>query len=103
MARPDALALRWLVIGYDVPSCPNDSCAALFEPIVRTDPSALTWHVASSLFTLLQCGVLTAPFLSETLHQWEATGIAVEGWCRDHESDRDPYVRFMAAHALRVL
>jgi hypothetical protein len=98
-----ALQLRWIEIGYAIPLCQNGACEAEFEPIVRADPSALLWHVAGSLFTWAHSGVETPPILADTLRRW-AVGIdGVDRWCRvGHDAD-DPYVRFMAGYAARLL
>jgi hypothetical protein len=102
-AHPDALALRWIEIGYSLPLCQNDACEAEFEPIVRVDPSALVWHVAASLFTWAHSGVWTPPILADALRRWTATTTDIERWCRIQQDVADPYERFMAAYATWLL
>jgi len=102
-SNPGALALRWLPIGYLVPLGQNDACEADFEPIVRADPTALTWHVAASLYTWAHSGVWTPPILQDTLRRWTSATPALERWCRAQQDAGDPYVRFMAAYATRLL
>ena len=101
--HPEALGLRWIEIGSYVPLCQNDACEADFEPIVRRDPSALVWHVAGSLFTWAHSGVWTPPILAGTLHRWAVAMPCLDRWCRAQQDVGDPYVRFMAAYATRLL
>ena len=77
-ARPEALALHWLEIGYAVPLCQNDACEAEFEPIVRADHGALVWHLAGSLYTLAHSGVWTPPMLADTLRRWADKMVGLE-------------------------
>ncbi len=100
VAHPEATRLRWLVVGYSVPRCPNDACAELFDPLVRADASVVVWHVAASLFTRFQCGVDTQPMLAAQLRAW--SGYGIEAWCRGYAGP-DPYLSFMARHAVGVL
>jgi hypothetical protein len=102
-AHPEALALRWIEIGYAVPLCQNDACEAAFEPIVRADAAATLWHIAASLFTWAHSGVWTPPILADTLRRWTGAVPAVDRWCRTEQDAADPYARFMAAYAARLL
>jgi hypothetical protein len=102
-AHPEALELRWMEIGYAVPLCQNDACEAAFEPIVRADAAATLWHVAASLFTWAHSGVWTPPILADTLRRWAGASPAVDRWCRTEQDAGDPYVRFMAAYATRLV
>jgi hypothetical protein len=102
-AHPEALELRWLVLGYEVRLAPNDSCADLFEDVVRADLSSMVWYIAATLFTAWGAGVDTVPHLAETLQRWKTQGIDVERWCDDRTASDDDYARFMKEHARRVL
>jgi hypothetical protein len=102
-AHPKVLALRWIEIGYAVPLGQNNACEADFEPIVQADHSALVWHVAGSLYTWAHSGVWTPPILAETLRRWASKMPRLDPWCRTQQDAADPYVRFMAAYATRLL
>jgi hypothetical protein len=96
------LDIRWLEIADNVPYCINDACADFFEPIVKNDPSAVLWHVASSLHCWAHSGVWTPSILAETLDRW-APMTDIDRWCRHHARVNDRYVSFMASYATRLL
>ncbi len=102
-AHPKALALRWLLVGINVPFCDFTGCADHFEPIVRADTSAIVWHVAASLYTWAQADVRIEQTLADTLRRWCATMPDLDPWCRTQQDAGDPYVRFMAVYATRLL
>ncbi|MFO0554409.1 MAG: hypothetical protein U0271_38865 [Polyangiaceae bacterium] len=95
--------LLWLEIGCFLPACQNDACEAEFAPLVQADPANVLWLVAGSLHTWAQSGVWTPPILKDTLSRWRPAMPRLEPWIREHQDDRDAYVRFMSRHAARLL
>jgi hypothetical protein len=102
-AHPEALALRWLLVGVNVPFRDFTACADHFELIVRADTSAIVWHVAASLYTWVHADVRIEQTVADTLRRWCATMPELDPWCRAQQDAGDPYVRFMAAYATRLL